>query len=184
MLLARWHIGKLARKPCWHASMLAPKQCWHASTLAHRPCWHAGMHGTQFSKLQQNSFRALSLSWLFFQLRTGNLWLRCYFWWQPCSQTSTQNMKIVCVWNIWIKLSYFYLSLRTRLASDCSNGAISVQSQEINVKGTSYKELLSEFFLTLNITGVLRFFYCSHAMEHEHRIPIESICSKRDRMMF
>ena len=65
---------------------------------------------------------------------------------------------------------------------DCSNGAISVQSQEINVRGTSYKESLSEFFHTLiNIAGVLRFFHCSHAMEHEHGIPIESICSKRDR---
>ena len=43
---------------------------------------------------------------------------------------------------------------------DCSNGAISFQSQEIDVKGKSSKESLSEFFLTIN----LRFFHCSHAM--------------------
>ena len=65
---------------------------------------------------------------------------------------------------------------------DCCKGAISVKSQEINVRGKSYKELLSEFLLTLNIMSVLRFSHCSHAMEHEHRIPTESICSKRNWM--
>ena len=59
--------------------------------------------------------------------------------------------------------------------------AVSVQSQEVSSEERPLKNC-SEFFLTLKITGVLRFFHCSHLMEPEHRIPIGSIHTKQDQM--